>query len=154
MEVTIKQMQEMRVATVRHVGPYQRISQAFARLGEIAGRELEFGRETAMLAIYYDDPETTPPDQLRSDAAIVVSENTKLPKDLDERRLPAGRYACTTHTGSYQTLADTWARLMGEWLPKSGHRVGDGVSYEIYRNTPADTPEDELRTELFVPLAE
>lgn len=42
---------------------------------------------------------------------------------------------------------------MGEWLPQSGRRVGAGVSFEIYRNTPMDTPEDALITELYVPLA-
>ena len=42
---------------------------------------------------------------------------------------------------------------MGGWLPESGHRIGSGVTFEIYRNTPADTPKEELRTELYVPLA-
>jgi len=37
MKVEIKEMPELRVATVSHVGPYHRISEAFARLGEIAG---------------------------------------------------------------------------------------------------------------------
>ena len=35
----------------------------------------------------------------------------------------------------------------------SGNRIGDGVSYEIYQNTPAQVPKQELRTELYVPLA-
>ena len=41
---------------------------------------------------------------------------------------------------------------MGEWLPKSGHRIADGMSYEIYRNTPMEVPESDLRTELYVPI--
>ena len=28
-----------------------------------------------------------------------------------------------------------------------------GVSYEIYRNNPTQVPKDELRTEMYVPLA-
>ena len=50
-------------------------------------------------------------------------------------------------------LGDAWARFLGEWVPASGNRIGDGVSYEIYRNTPAEVPKQELRTELYVPLA-
>ena len=38
MNVEIKHMPALRVATVRHVGPYSRISEAFGRLGDIAGR--------------------------------------------------------------------------------------------------------------------
>jgi DNA gyrase inhibitor GyrI len=40
---------------------------------------------------------------------------------------------------------------MGEWLPNSRHRCGT-VSYELYRNTPADVPKDKLETELYIPL--
>jgi AraC family transcriptional regulator len=50
-------------------------------------------------------------------------------------------------------LGDTWARFMGEWLPASGHRVGTGPSFEVYRNTPAQVPKDQLVTELYVPIA-
>jgi len=152
MDVTIKEMPELRVATVSHRGPYNRISEAFARLGQLAASARLFGPESAMLAIYHDDPETTPEPELRSDAAIVVSRDAKIPADMGELRLPAGRYACTTHVGPYERLGDAWARLMGEWLPKSGHRIADGMSYEIYRNTPMDVPRSELRTELYVPL--
>src|SRR5690606_28686667 len=36
MDVTIEDMPELRVAAVRHLGPYSRISEAFARLGALA----------------------------------------------------------------------------------------------------------------------
>ena len=152
MDVEIKEMPALRVATVPHVGPYDRIGEAFARLGRVAGGAGLFGPEAAMLAVYHDDPETTPAAELRSEAGIVVSPNANIPAELGERRLPGGRYARTTHRGSYEGLGDTWARFMGEWLPRSGHRMTDGVSYEIYRNTPADTPKENLLTELYIPL--
>ena len=153
MNVEIKQMKDMRVATIPHVGPYNRISEAFHRLGEIAGPAGLFGPETAMLAIYHDDPETTPASELHSEAGIVVSPGAKLPQDLDEEQIPAGRYACTTHVGPYEKLGDTWARFMGEWLPRSGHRMKDAASFEIYRNTPENAPKEKLETELYIPLA-
>ena len=105
-----------------------------------------------MLGIFHDDPETTPASELRSEAALVVSPRVDLPGEVGERKLPAGRYATTTHVGPYENLGDTWSRLMGEWLPRSGHRMTDGVSYEIYRNTPEDTPKDKLVTELYIPI--
>ena len=154
MEVEIKGMPELRVATVRHVGPYNQIPQAFGRLGSIAGPAGLVDRpEAMMMAIYYDDPESTDPDQLRSDAGLVVAEDTVLPDGLTEQRMPAGRYATTTHVGPYETLGDTWARFFGEWLPASGHRLGPGVSYEIYRNDPTKVPKHELRTDLYISIA-
>lgn len=41
---------------------------------------------------------------------------------------------------------------MGEWLPRSGQRMGAGVCYEPYRNAPGQVPVDQLVTELCVPL--
>jgi AraC family transcriptional regulator len=154
MDVEIKDMPELRVATLRHVGPYNRISEAFARLGGIAGAAGLLNGRPTMLAIYHDDPETTPGSELRSDAAVVVSPQARVPEGLGEQRIQAGRYARTTHIGPYEHLGDAWGRFMGEWLPRSGERLNsDGVTYEIYRNTPEEVPKDKLETELYIPLA-
>jgi len=152
MNVEIARQPEHRVGTVRHIGPYIQISEAFARLGDLAAPLFE--RPGAMMvALFHDDPDTTPADQLRSEAGVVVEEGVPLPDGLTEQKIPAGEYASTIHVGPYEQLGDTWARFMGEWLPASGRRMGPGVSYEIYHNTPMDTPKDQLRTEIRIPLA-
>jgi AraC family transcriptional regulator len=153
MDVTIEQMPELRVGAVHHVGPYNQIPNAFRKLGEIANAAAVVKKPgAAMLAIYHDDPETTPPNELRSEAALTFAPDAKLPTGLDEQRLPGGRYARTTHVGPYEELGDVWARFMGEWLPASGERIANSPSYEIYRNTPMDTPKEKLRTDLYIPL--
>jgi AraC family transcriptional regulator len=152
MQVEIETKPELRVFGVRHLGPYNQIPLAFARLGELlAGSGLERG--CPMIAIYHDDPEVVPPEQLRADAALVVPDGAPLPPGLTEQRIAAGRYARTLHTGPYELLGDAWARFMGEWLPASGQRLRPGVSYECYRNTPAQVQSIELLTELYLPLA-
>ncbi len=152
MNVEITNQPELHAVAVHHVGPYNRISEAFGKLGDIAHPAGIIGPDTTMIAIYHDDPETTPEDELESDAALVIPPTVPVPKGLTEITIPAGRYARTTHVGPYEKLPDAWARLMGDWLPRSGHRVGDGVSYEVYRNTPGNAAPDELITELYVPL--
>jgi AraC family transcriptional regulator len=154
MEIQIKDMPELRLASVRHVGPYNCIGQAFQKVGAIAGPAgLYQYPEAAMVAVYHDDPESTQPEELRSDAALAVPKGVEIPKGLTEVRLPAGRYACATHIGPYTGLGDAWARFMGEWLPASGNRVGQGLGYEIYRNNPTNTAPEALRTEMYLPLA-
>ena len=154
MHVDITEMRELRIATLRHTGPYNRIGETFARLGAIVGAAGLVTPDTMMLAIYHDDPDTTAPQDLRSDAAISVPNDAPIPTELAEQRIPAGRYACTTHLGPYEQLADTWERFMGEWLPRSGQRFGQGVSFEVYRNTPGQVPPEELRTDIYIPLAQ
>ena len=154
MHIEIEQMPELRVATVRHVGPYQTIRQAFERLSAVTGNAgLSEDRDTLLLAIYHDDPETTPVEKLRSDAGIVVPSSAALPKELGEERIPAGRYARAEHIGPYETLADTWSRFKHDWLPASGHPPGRGPSFEVYRNTPMTTPKEKLVTHLYIAVA-
>ena len=42
---------------------------------------------------------------------------------------------------------------MGQWLPQSGERLGEGTRFEIYVNNSTEVPPAELRTELHMPLA-
>lgn len=154
MDVSIKQQPELRCFCVRHRGPYDKISEAFDKLHRIAGKAgLDALPNVLLLAVFHDDPQTTPPAELRSDAALAVPEGVPLPEGLGEERLPGGKYAMTTHVGPYERLGDAWGRFLGQWLPASGERVGKGSSYEVYRNTPMQVPKDELVTELYVPLA-
>ena len=152
-QVEIVEMPVVRVAALRHVGPYSQISQTFSRLDHIARSANLFHDEAALVALYHDDPDSVPQDQLRSDAGIVVSAGAKIPPTLCEQTLPAGRYAKTVHRGPYEQLGDAWARFLGEWLPSSGQRLASTPSFELYRNTPLDTPKEQLITELYAPLA-
>ncbi len=153
MDVTIETMPELTVFAVRHLGPYNQISNAFAELGKRAAAAGLLGFPgVTMLAVYHDDAEETPADQLRSDAGLSVPKGTPPVEGLSVFTLPAGTYARTTHLGSYDRLGDTWAHLMGGWLPRSGHRVAGTPSFEIYRNHPGNAKTEELRTDLYVPL--
>jgi AraC family transcriptional regulator len=151
MDIEIVDRPELRLGTVRHVGPYNRVTEAFERLGEVEGvSELFQDPGVAMLAIYHDDPESTPQDELRADAAVVVPESTPMPEGLVEQRIPGGTFARYEHIGPYEELGDVWARLLGQWLPDSGYSIGPGGTYEIYRNDMREVPAEELRTDLYV----
>jgi AraC family transcriptional regulator len=153
MQVEIVERPALRVGAVRHIGPYNQIVEAFERMHGLAARAgLHQGRAPVMLAIYHDDPDTTPPQELRSDAALVFAADAAIPEGFTEQHIAGGRYARTLHVGPYEQLGDAWARFMGEWLPSSGARIRDGASYEIYRNTPQTTPKERLETELYIPL--
>jgi len=154
MDVQIKEMPELRVAALAHIGPYNQIGKTFGKLGQVVKDSGLLAHASDMVGIFYDDPETTPASELRSDAGLVVSADAVLPPELTERRITAGRYAVTVHHGSYAGLPDSWARFYGEWLPRSGYVAKDGLSYERYRNTPEQHANpDELRTEIYIPLA-
>ncbi|HET9958696.1 MAG TPA: GyrI-like domain-containing protein [Polyangiaceae bacterium] len=153
MQIDVQWMPEMRVAAVAHRGPYNRISEAFAKLGAVAAREGLLANRTEapkMIAIYYDDPESTPAAELRADAGLSVEPEAVIPDGLHTIVVPPGRYARAVHVGPYSQLGDAWARFLGQGLPQSGYRVGSGPSYELYVNNPQNAQPAELRTELYV----
>jgi AraC family transcriptional regulator len=151
--IEIKELPALRVATVPHVGPYEHIPRAFERLSAIAGAAGLLAQPgISLMGLYHDDPDTTAPEKLRSDAALVVPETLLMPAGLIEARLSPGRYACTLFVGPYEQLGDVWTRLKHEWLTTSGHRGRNAASYERYFNTPGEVPAEQLRTELCLPI--
>jgi AraC family transcriptional regulator len=153
MHVEIKQIPELRLAAVRHRGTYHEIGQAFGRLGQIAGRAGLFKPGAAMIALYHDDPQTTPAEQLTSDAAVTVPPDAPIPDGLAEARVPSGAYATAVHVGPYEHLDAAWEHLKREWLPASGlRRREDAPSHEVYLNDPSTTPKERLETEIRLPV--
>jgi AraC family transcriptional regulator len=152
MKVEVLDRPAIRLASVRHVGSYMNIAEAFKRLNDLVTAAKLANPDTLLIGIYHDDPATTPEDKLRSDAAISVPEKTKIPAGLKELVIPAGRYAHTTHLGPYEGLPDAWGDLRNKWLAKSGEQLGGGLSYEVYQNTPMNAKPQDLVTDLYLPL--
>lgn len=147
MEVTILTQPDLRIAGIRHIGPYNEIGREFGRLGGLLKGPPPAGSQ--MVALFHDDPAVTPPDKLRSDAALTLPGNVHAPSGLIEQHIPAGRYAKTVHKGGYEGLPAAWAALRNEWLPQSGHKMG-GPSYELYVNNPMTTEKPDLVTEIYL----
>jgi AraC family transcriptional regulator len=152
MDVEVVERPELHLASVRHVGSYMRINEAFRRLDGLVKQAGLSGRDTLLVGIYHDDPSTTPEEKLRADAAVTVTPGTKLPAGLSALVIPAGRYAHAVHSGPYSGLGQTWNYLHNEWPRQSGEHLGNGMSYEVYRNTPMNAKPEELVTDLYLPL--
>jgi AraC family transcriptional regulator len=139
---------EQRVIALRHTGTYNQIGAAF---GQLAARGFEV---LGAIGIYYDDPETTPESELRSDACAIVPEDF-VPSDTDLRviTVAGGRYAVYTYLGDYSGLGSAWGRFMGEWIPTSGHTMDfNRPCLEVYVNDCDKVPVEEVRTDLYQPI--
>jgi AraC family transcriptional regulator len=152
MKVDVVERPALRLASVRHVGSYMRINEAFQRLNDLVTKAGLSNSDTELVGIYHDDPSITPENKLRSEAAITISAKTKLPAGLTELKIPAGRYTHTTHVGPYTGLGDVWNHLRNEWLKQSRETLGKGMSYEVYRNTPMNAKPHELVTDVYLSL--
>jgi effector-binding domain-containing protein len=70
---------------------------------------------------------------------------------IKRRSLPGGEAIVVVHVGAYDRLHDAVAAL-AEWRVANG-RVAGGPYWEVYVDDPSTVPADEVRTELFEPLA-
>ena len=150
--VTIRSEAPIRLAALPHQGAYFEISRAFQKLSAVmASRDL-FGNAGRMIAVFYDDPQSTPEPNLRSHAGFEIKGPSDLSAPLEEVTLPAGRQAVLTYTGPYAGLPAAYDELFGVWLPASGEEPADSPSFEVYLNSPMDTAPEALVTELHLPL--
>jgi AraC family transcriptional regulator len=151
--VEVQEVPPTRIVFLRHVGPYNEVGQTWGRLMMWAGMRGLLGPGIRMLGIVHDDPEVTLPEKIRYDAAIAVSRPVEPQAEFGVMDLAGGRYAVTTHRGSYDSLGRTYQQLYGAWLPRNGHDVRDAPAFEEYLNSPQNTKPEELLTKIWVPIA-
>ena len=152
MDFLVTNQPSRRVAAVHHIGPYPGIGQAFARL-DAAIRTAGFGgTEALLIAVYHDDPNTTPASALRSDAGIIIEQGRSLPAGLTELTVPEGKYLWGRHRGSYAELPEAWLQLRTTGLGQTGVQRRPGASYELYPNTPDTAATEDLITDIYIPV--
>jgi AraC family transcriptional regulator len=142
-----------RLLALAHAGDYNQIGPIFRRLFEYAGSRSLLGPGTVSLGIYYDDPEVTPVESLRSHACVSVpSTFASAPDGFELLDLPEGEVAIGVHRGPYEKLTESYRWLFGEWLPSSGREAADRPCYEIYVNDPRTSAPEDLVTQIVIPL--
>lgn len=151
--VDIRELPSRSLVTTEHSGPYPNINHAFERLfATLAARHL-IGHTGYMVGVFLHDPSVTPVPELRSYAGAVIETPFDIPAPLHRHVLPAGPHAVLTYQGPYAGLPAAYDQLFGLWLPESGRQMADRPSFEVYLNSPMDTAQDKLLTELHLPLA-
>jgi AraC family transcriptional regulator len=151
-EVSIETRQPQRVAALRHSGHYHEIGKTFERLAAwAAGRDLLIPAARSF-GIYYDDPNTVPAAQLRSDACITIAQNVTPDGECRLTHTPGGRCAVLVHVGPYAELERPYKWLYGVWLPESGYEPDNKPCFEEYLNDCRVLPPAEWRTAICVPL--
>lgn len=152
MNLSVVEFPSKRLAVIHHKGPYQDIGAAFQRLAQTAGPMGLFAKPDAMgVAVYFDDPESVPPADLHSVAGVVVSESEAI-GDLTEEHLEGGKFLRAEYTGPYSGLGQAWSTLYGKDIPSGGYQIRDGACFEVYLNDCSNTPAEELRTDIYVPI--
>ena len=152
MNVKVIKHQPLRVAFIRHVGPYCEVGPTWDRLCTELGRQGLIGANTRFIGLSHDDPSVTAPENLRHDACITVGDDFQPSGDIGVQIVPGGDYAVLTHFGPYEKFSESYEKLLGEWLPRSGRQLSSASCFELYFNTPENTDPEDLITDIHAPL--
>lgn len=151
MKVEVVDLPARHLAGLWHRGPYERIRTTFATLfPRLEALGLDQLPDSTLVAVYYDDPDVTPTEELRSFAAVTITEGTPT-GDLHEVRLPGGRFLRGAFIGPHDQIPEAWTKL-GEHLTQGHHTLRAAASFEIYAGSDDGAPPDQDRTDLHFPI--
>ncbi|MCP4692090.1 MAG: AraC family transcriptional regulator [Desulfobacterales bacterium] len=156
-EVEVKEMSEMNVAYVRHIGPYKGdgalFKGMFDKLTRWAGpRDLLRFPETRMLSVYHDDPEITDEEKLRTSVCITIPGDADVDGEIGKMTVPGGKFAVARFEISSDEFEAAWGAVMGGWMPESGYQPDDRLCYELCHNNPDEHPEKKHIVDICVPV--
>jgi AraC family transcriptional regulator len=155
-EVKLVTLEPMDLLAVSHIGPYMKIGDAFYTLAQWLAERNVRTAGAKMVGIYYDDPNTVEASKLRSKAALHLAEDTdaEIISPVEKFQLRGGEHAKVLHVGPYQGLQQAWMAFYNEGLQKLGRKADfSAPSFEVYLNTPDEAAPEDLKTELYIPLA-
>ena len=156
-QVEVRDVPEMHIAYLRHIGPYAGNAELFRGLFEklmrwAGPRGLLRFPETRIMSIYHDDPKITDEDKLRTDCCITVPEDTEVDGEIGKAVMPAGLTAMARFELTSDEYPQAWNFVFGQWLPQSGYQPDDRPCYELYHNNPDEHPQGKCIVSICVPV--
>ncbi|RED75260.1 AraC family transcriptional regulator [Cohnella phaseoli] len=125
MQLKVETLPTYRIAYVRQVGPYGPANtQAMERLKVWAAGKNLLTESALLFGIPQDHPATTPPENCRYDACIVLSQSAPIDEAVGEDRFPGGSYAICKIEHTSEAVQQAWAAIFPA-LQSGGYRMDD-----------------------------
>lgn len=139
MQVVVIERQPVKVAYLRHVGPYgepiSRFWQGIAYPWMVTNHLLGLPR----YGVSHDDPTVTAPEKCRYDACVETNGQLVVPGNGLTAVIPGGQYAIAKFRGRVDAIGAVWDQLLRAWLPDSGLQLDARPFFEYY---PTDSTYD------------
>lgn len=134
-KVKVEKRKPITIAYVEHVGPYcsvpfdKYIEQLYgwAKLKKVRPGFYP-------MAVYHDDPDTTPAEKCRTDVAIPVGGEPEGDDDVSIRKVPAMTVATISHKGTTEEYKEVYD-LLARWVKENGYDW-NGPPIEVYTRKP------------------
>jgi effector-binding domain-containing protein len=131
---------------VEKTGPFMIVApQAWQEAHRLVPAVLEHNQITGYMSLYKMEP------NIYRAGVVLSALPVELPQGLHYEKFSGGKYGRFVLTGPYSNLPKASGRVF-EIVAEKKIQLGDGYFIENYVNDPRKVPEDELITEIMIPL--
>lgn len=151
----IKDLEETKLLYIRIIAPYGseiEYDNAWKKLWKYTKENGLLNRNNDFIGLSFDNPSITRQEKCRFYACVSIENEIKPEAEFGIYKLKAGTYAVFTHKGAYSGLNDLYHSIYRKWLPGSGFRLRNAMPFEKYVNDPGRFTENELITEIYIPI--
>ncbi|HUD25647.1 MAG TPA: AraC family transcriptional regulator [Burkholderiaceae bacterium] len=153
MKVKIIDRPAVRVAYLRHVGPYGQPLSAFWQQVVYPWLATNDLLDQPRYGISHDDPGITAPEKCRYDACVEAPASFVATGATLMTTIPGGKYAATHFRGTPLEIGQTWSALLRDWLPSSGMQLDARPCFEYYpRDGQYDAGSGAFSCDIVIPV--
>ncbi|MEN7551088.1 AraC family transcriptional regulator [Rapidithrix thailandica] len=153
----IEELPVLEVLYLEYQGAYENlkgIQDTWNQLIAYAHQQGLLTADTLYLAEILDDDEITDSLNCRLNTAIVLEKPLSFPLEgfFKTKPIESQKYVKFVHKGSHETCMDTYDSIYAQWMVHVQKEFADKPILEFYVNDEADTPKEELLTEIHIPI--
>jgi transcriptional regulator, araC family len=126
-------------------------NKAYEQLWGVVKSQKLFTKGIESICVSYDDPKITEASLQRSEVSLAIHRPAKPSGEVSCKTLAGGKYAIFFYQGSYTQLSAVYDAAM-RWVVDSEYEVRDEPMFEKYLNDCRRTPEEKLKTEIYIPV--
>ncbi len=152
-ETKIRRLYRAHLAFIRHVGPYEEVSDTLFDALEEWATDQNLAGPRIWMGIGHDAPGTTRSEHLRFDAALVVPSVFTPRGHIGHQVFEGGDFAVTTHAGPFATLPAAYATIFPRVMRLPKHRLIGLPAVEIYQTARVNAQLRVNVTDICLPVA-
>ena len=124
---------------------------AYEQLWAVVKSQKLFTKGIESICVSYDDPKITEASLQRSEVSLAIHKPAHPEGEVSCKTLAGGKYAVFFYQGSYSHLSAVYDAAM-RWVIDSEYEVREEPTFEKYLNDSRRTPEEKLKTEVYISI--
>lgn len=149
MEITEKRIEQSKVAYIPYSGSYEKIPEHMQEVGQLIMKK-NLKMTGTVYGTYFNSPEDVPEDKLQYEIGFSVEDEMPREDALGFKDIPEHTVLAATHKGPYTNVGPV-IHAVAQYAVDNGYDIVGPIT-EVYLNDPSMVSEEELLTEVRLPV--